>query len=70
MRACPVCAAVESCEECGTLGQFCFGVRPVTPDQVTAFLTVLERRGKPAPTEEAVLGFVNDVARTFNGLVR
>lgn len=52
------------------MGQFCFGVRPVTEDQVTAFLTVLERRGKPAPTEDDILGFVNDVSAAFNGLVK
>lgn len=70
MRTCPICQAPDTCEECGTLGQFCFGVRPVTADQVTAFLTVLERRGKPAPTEDAVLAFVNEVGCAFNSLVR
>lgn len=70
MAACPLCAAIEACDECGTLGAFCFGVRPVTQAQVDAFHAVLDRRGKPAPTEEDILGFVNDVARAFNGVVR
>lgn len=70
MRTCPICHNDVTCEECGTLGQFCFGARPVTPEQVTAFLTVLERRGKPNPTEDAVLAFVNEVGCAFNSLVR
>jgi hypothetical protein len=51
------------------LGQFCFGVREVTQAQVDAFHAVLERRGKPAPTEEDVLAFVNEVTCAFNGAV-
>ena len=71
MKVCPLCQAESSCEECGTLGQFCFGVRPVTQAQVDAFHAVLERRGKkPEPTEEDVLAFVNEVAQTFNGVVK
>lgn len=70
MAACPLCASEVSCDECGTLGSFCFGVRPVTQAQVDAFHAVLDRRGKPQPTEAEVLDFVNDVARAFNAVVR
>lgn len=71
MKVCPLCSEPASCEECGTLGQFCFGVRPVTQAQVDAFHAVLERRGKrPDPTEEDVLAFVNEVTCAFNGIVK